>query len=83
MIPSVIAPTTVGNTDTMLFITGITFLIAPSIPLARFSTSLPISASGFPKPAIKFCHDADKLLKEPSIVPNASSFVAPVIFNSS
>ena len=80
--PSVIALTTVGNTETILLITGITLVIAPLIPLARLSTSFFISASGFPKPAIKFAQDADKLLKEPSIVSPASFAVVPVIPNS-
>ena len=78
----IIASITVGNTDTILLITGITLVIAPLIPFARLSTNSFISASGLPKPAMKFSQDADKLLKEPSIVSPASSAVVPVIPNS-
>ena len=73
---------TTGKTWTILFITGITFLTAPDIPLAKLSTNCFISASGLPNPAKKFCHDAPKLLNEPSIVSPASFAVVPVIPNS-
>ena len=76
------ASITVGKTDTIFLITGITLVIAPLKPFARLSTNSFISASGLPKPAMKFSQDADKLLKEPSIVSPASSAVVPVMPNS-